>query len=77
MNVDDLVFETPNKIRRQDFHEASEHDKIHFALLENLQHFLLGLGPIRPRQIMKRQPGLLRLRLQIAVIADDAADVHF
>ena len=54
MNVNDLVFEPTNEIGLQDFHEARQHDKIHLGLLENLQHFLLRLGSVRPRHMVER-----------------------
>jgi len=48
MDVDDLVFETPDKVRRENLHEPREHDKIDFVFVQDLERAALRGGAVFP-----------------------------
>ena len=70
MNVDDLVFVTPHEVRREDFHEAREHDKINLMFFEQAQHAGFGPRAIIPRNVHKRQLVFPRARREVGAVGN-------
>ena len=48
MDIDDLVLEAPDDVRRQDFHEAREHQEIDLIFLEHPEQFFFRDRPFIP-----------------------------
>src|SRR5262245_23258933 len=55
VNVDDLVFETPDEVGGENFHETGKDHKINLVLLERAQSLLLPLCAVFPRNQHERQ----------------------
>src|SRR2546423_8047618 len=68
MNVNNLVFKTPNEVRRKNLHETREHDKINLVLVEKKQRLLLRFDPVVPGDHEKRHFMILDQRGQFAAI---------
>ena len=71
MYVDDLVFVTPDKVRRENLHEPREHDEINFVVVQHSERAVLRVGAVFPRNDEKRHAVALCHRLQIAAVGQE------
>jgi hypothetical protein len=77
MNVDDLVFVTPHKVRRENFHEAREHDKINLVFFEQSQRLALGWRAVVPRNVRERQFVFSRERRVVGAVGNHEQGIGF
>ena len=71
MDVDDFVFVTPDKVRREDLHESRQDKKINLVVIQQLEGALLRFGTIRPGNHEKRHAPRPRQRFQIPAIGQN------